>query len=341
MRPGGPPSARTAATSGWWYAVADGRVVAGASDAVEPGRPLPPDHRRQGDDDDRCAQASGGEHDDRRGEEHAQAGGVGPQRVGNQERRKTGRGIERGAEADDPCAGRHDHRRSHHQRPDQGSGAKRKLAALGEQHDRCADRGHGEGSKGEHAEASCVQRRGGEGEGEHHRGNRTGRRREGDQHDRDHGPAALEGSQCRQPDGEPECKRQAADGNVDDRACGEQHARGHRPVSVSPAGQDVERAGRDDAAHDGDGCRPEGRAEHREEDPVARCVVAGEPQVVPDRRTVPLDELETQQLGRPIGPPPSEHHGEQGERSCRHRRRGVGTMPGDPIHHPTTVVVPM
>ena len=57
-------------------------------DAVEPRRPLPPDDRRNGDGDEWCADSPRREHEDRRGDEHAESGGVGTERVRHDERRR-------------------------------------------------------------------------------------------------------------------------------------------------------------------------------------------------------------------------------------------------------------
>ena len=76
------------------------------------------------------------------------------------------------------------------------------------------------------------------------------------------------------------------------------------------------------AAGDGDGRRTERRAEHREQHPVPGRVVTGEPEVVPDHRPGRLDQLDPQQLRRPVGATPAEPDGGGGERPGEGDRDG-------------------
>ncbi len=241
--------------------------------------------------------------------------------------------------ADDPLGGGHGDDGDDGERPAQRSEAERELPTLREHQHRRADRSHGQTGDAEQSRAPGVQRPGGEGEGEQDPGN--GARRGGQERQRhpEHEPSSAEGGDRRQPDGEAKGKGQPTDRHVDDGASSEQHAGRCRPAV--PARQGLERGGRGDAADDRHQWCPERRAEHREEDPVAGRVVAGEPQVVPDRRTVPINELESQQLGRPVGTAPAEGEGEEGEDGGRCGRGGGGARAWvDWTHQPTTVVVP-
>ena len=120
------------------------------------------------------------------------------------------------------------------------------------------------------APPSGVQRPGGEPEGQHHAGDGAGRCGAHDEHRGEPHPPALHRGERRQGDGEPEGERQPADGDVDHRAGGEQHAR--RPASGdrSVPSEGVEARRGDDAAGDRHGRRTEHGAEDREQDPVAR-----------------------------------------------------------------------
>ena len=129
---------------------------------------------------------------------------------------------------------------------------------------------------------------------------------------------AARRGQCRHRDGQPEGERQPPDRHVDHGAGGEQQAR--RQCPRPSADQVVEAPGSQDAAGDGDGVRSDQCTEHREQHAVRRRVVTGEPQVVPDRRTGRLDQLDPQQLCRPVATAPAEGDRDGGE----HARQGSG-----------------
>ena len=138
-------------------------------------------------------------------------------------------------------------------------------------------------------------------------------------HDEDRGgdvAATTYRGERRDGDGQPEGERQTSDRDVDHGPGGEQQARRQRAAVA--ARQVVEAPGGGGAAGDGDGRRSDRRAEHREQHAVPGRVMAGEPQVVPDRRA----ELDPQQLRRPVGAAPSEPDGGGGER----RSRAGGTV---------------
>ena len=277
--------------------------------------------------------AARGQHDDRCGGEHPETGGIGTERVGDDERGDAHRGVQQGT-------GAHDGRRRHQRddgrrsdRPRQRTGAERKLAALREQQG--GGRNGRQGQRRQHRQPprSLVPPPRRERDGEDDRGDRACRRR---RHHEDRGhdvaPAACHGERG-DGDGQSKGERQTSDRHVDHRPRGEQQARRQRPPVAS--GQVVEGPCGDGAAGDGDGSRSDQRAEQREEHAVSGRVMAGEPQVVPDRRAGRFDELDAQQLRRPVGAAPSEDEGGGGQRCGEGGRGGVGPRP----HQPTIVLV--
>ncbi len=226
-------------------------------------------------------------------------------------------------------AGRHDHQHqgAGEQHDDQGGEAERERAAFregdGEHDDRCRARGEAPARWDTTRTSSASEDRGAPGDREEAPGDRAGQRRRQAERCRQPPATPLCGKGGEQGGRQPECEREAADGQVGDGSSGEEQRR--RPTAsprhAEPCDQALERDRSHDRRDQPDRRRTDERPEWCEQRAVTEGVVPAVPGGVPDREAHLPEAGDAEQVGRCVGAAPVERVGEDRHRGGHERGR--------------------
>ena len=163
---------------------------------------------------------------------------------------------------------------------------------------------------------------------EEHTGDRAGQRGRAGRRPARGRPAAFVGEQRDEAEREPEREREPTDGEID-RGADREPARGDGAGgSEVPLEQRGERGRCDDAAGDADRQRAEPRGERRIHDAVSERVVAAVPLPVPQRQADVAEQLDPEQVGRPIGAARARHRDHGAEHAGRPAEQRPRPAPG-------------